>query len=168
MKLSKPRISRLLKAPDKPYIRDSRSPIPLNTNVSRVMRANKSKDSIPELIVRKWLYEKGYKGYRINSRKLPGRPDICFQKFKTAIFVHGCFWHRCPLCTKDVPKNNRNFWTKKFENNISRDNKKIEELTRLGWKTLVIWECEVKPSLDKRTIKKLKQLLSKNEKTKEY
>lgn len=108
------------------------------------MKANKAKDTKPELLVRKCLRDNGFKGYRLNYKKVPGRPDICFVGRKIAIFVHGCFWHRCPICSKGFPKSNTEFWKKKFELNVLRDEKKIIKLEEMGWKVIVIWECQIK------------------------
>ena len=125
------------------YLRDKRSPTPKNENVSRVMSANRAKNTKPEIIFRKKLWEAGLRGYRLNYKKIPGRPDIVFVSKKLAIFVHGCFWHRCPHCDYSLPKNNTDFWKKKFNNNIERDKRKIRDLRKLGWKVFIIWECEL-------------------------
>lgn len=130
--------------PGKEYIRDKRSPKPKNENVSRVMSANKAKNTKPEQTLRKMLWKEGLRGYRLNYKKIPGRPDIVFVSKKIAIFVHGCFWHRCPHCKLPSPKNNSAFWEDKFEKNIRRDKSKIDELVKSGWTVKVIWECEIK------------------------
>src|SRR5205085_10104868 len=91
-----------------------RNPVPTSETVSRTMQANRAKDTKPEKILRKSLYACGLRGYRLHSNKVPGRPDISFGKQKIAIFVHGCFWHRCPKCLFPLPKSNREFWIKKF------------------------------------------------------
>ncbi len=127
----------------KEYIRDKRSPKPKNKNVSKVMSANKSKNTKPEIILRKALWAAGYRGYRCNYKKIPGRPDIAFPKKKIAIFVHGCFWHICPKCKLPLPKSNSDFWRNKFQKNELRDKNKIELLKKDGWKVLVVWECEL-------------------------
>lgn len=125
------------------YIRDKRSPKPKNDNISKVMSANKAKNTKPELLLRKALRENGFKGYRLNYNKIPGRPDIVFLKKKIAIFVNGCFWHRCPHCKLKLPKNNSTFWKDKFVKNVFRDKIKIMQLKEIGWEVKVVWECEI-------------------------
>lgn len=109
-------------------------------NMSRI----KSRDTIPELAVRKVLYRMGYR-YRLHSPAIPGKPDIVLKRYRAAIFVHGCFWHRHPGCKfAYTPKSRVEFWTKKFEANINRDETVKKQLSDLGWKYLIIWECETK------------------------
>ena len=127
----------------KHYVRDSRSPIPTNVNVSKVMSANKRKNTTPELILRKMLRESGCSGYRLQW-DVPGHPDIAYPGRKIAIFVNGCYWHRCPSCNLPLPKNNTVFWEDKFKRNIERDAKKIYTLESEGWNVITIWECEIK------------------------
>jgi DNA mismatch endonuclease (patch repair protein) len=112
--------------------------------VTKVMKANKAKETKPELSVRRYLSAHGLRGYRLNWKGAPGRPDICFTKHKIAIFVHGCFWHRCSKCSKSLPKSNTDFWRRKFELNVLRDGAKLNALVVKGWKVLVIWECDIK------------------------
>ena len=96
----------------------------------------------PELVVRRLLYRLGYR-YRLHRRDLPGTPDVCFPGRKKAVFVHGCFWHRHPGCRRaSTPKTRTAFWSEKFAQNVARDRRKLAELRRLGWYTLVVWECE--------------------------
>lgn len=114
---------------------------------SRVMKANKAKGTKPEITVRKALWSEGVRGYRVNWKKAPGRPDICFPGKRIAIFVHGCFWHRCPKCSSRLPRTNTAFWKKKFELNVARDKTKLKSLKKQGWLTLTIWECEIKNDL---------------------
>lgn len=133
----------------KQYIRDKRSPIPKDANVSRVMSANKAKDSKPELMLRHKLREYGMSGYRLHYDKIPGRPDICFVSKKFAIFVNGCFWHRCPHCNYPLPKNNTDFWIEKFNKNQKRDKDKIQQLQKLSWTVLTIWECQIKNEMNR-------------------
>lgn len=125
------------------YSRDYRSQTPKNEVISRVMSANKAKNTKPEIRVRKILFQSGHKGYRLHSPNLPGKPDIVFAKRKIAIFVNGCFWHRCPYCVEKLPKTNVRFWRKKFERNKARDKSNLIKLKKLGWKTITIWECRV-------------------------
>ena len=139
----------------KAYLRDNRSPVPLNENVSRVMSSNKAKNTKPELRLRKALYAEGIRGYRLNWKKAPGRPDIAFPGRKVSIFINGCYWHRCPYCKLSLPKTNTEFWNKKFKKNIKRDKKKEKELLDLGWTVLVFWECNIKTNI-KDCINKIK------------
>lgn len=105
----------------------------------------KGKDTKPEEMVRKYLFAQGFR-YRKNDKKLPGTPDIVLPKYKTVIFVNGCFWHGHEGCKYFVwPKSNPDFWKKKIETNISRDLQKIELLQSKGWRVITVWECELKP-----------------------
>ena len=135
------------------YSRDKRSPVPKSDVVSRVMSGNKAKDTKPEILLRKALWNIGLRGYRVHDRSLPGRPDIAFSKQKLAVFVNGCFWHRCPYCKYQLPKNNTEFWKDKFEKNVLRDRAKIDLLKKMGWKTLTIWECELKRDIQKQLVR---------------
>jgi len=125
------------------YIRDGRAPVPKSEVTSRVMSANKAKNTKPEVILRRALWANGLRGYRCNYKKAPGRPDIAFPKKKIAIFVNGCFWHRCPHCKLPLPKSNQDFWKTKFEANKKRDREKVTLLGKEGWKVFIIWECEI-------------------------
>ena len=114
---------------------------------SALMARVRSKDTKPELLVRRRLHSMGYR-YRLHRKDLPGTPDIAFLGYRKAIFVHGCFWHRhedCKRCTS--PKTRSKFWSEKFSANIERDERKLAELRGLGWSTLVIWECETEDSV---------------------
>ena len=137
----------------KEYSRDKRSPLPKSAAVSKVMSANKAKNTKPELSLREILWKNGLKGYRLNYRKIPGKPDIVYVSKKVAIFVNGCFWHRCPYCNYKLPLTNTVFWKNKFERNVLRDKEKIELLEKQGWKVLVIWECEIKKEIQKLYLK---------------
>jgi DNA mismatch endonuclease (patch repair protein) len=111
-------------------------------------------DTKPEIIVRKMIYSLGFR-YRLNVRKLPGTPDIVLSKHKKVIFVHGCFWHGHKGCKRSKrPVTNIVFWNRKIDQNIKRDKNSLIELRRLGWKPLMIWECQTKKpdSLEKRLI----------------
>ena len=117
--------------------------------VHNVMVANKSTNTGPELIVRRLLRTAGFPGYRLHWRidedggRYICRPDISFPGRKVAVFVHGCFWHRCPKCNMDIPKSNVDYWSKKFEKNVERDRKKESSLRGIGWRVHTIWECEL-------------------------
>jgi DNA mismatch endonuclease (patch repair protein) len=109
----------------------------------------------PEIVVRKILYGLGFR-YRLNVRKLPGTPDIVLSKHNRVIFIHGCFWHGHKGCKRSKrPTTNVFFWNRKIDKNIERDKKSLKELRRLGWKPLVIWECQTKKpeSLEKKLIR---------------
>ena len=147
----------------KDYSRDIRSPKPLNEGTSKVMSANKAKNTKPELLLRKALWHEGIKGYRLNWKKVPGRPDIAFPGKKIAIFVNGCYWHRCPKCNLSLPKTNTEFWKDKFDKNVKRDRKKSDELLSLDWVVLVFWECDIKSNFS-NSIQKIKKVLDAQEK----
>ncbi|WP_198003717.1 very short patch repair endonuclease [Methanococcoides burtonii] len=126
------------------YIRDGRAPIPKSKITSRVMSANVGKDTKPELLLRKALRYIGIPGYRLHWKKVPGRPDITYPGGKIAIFVNGCYWHRCPYCNLPLPKSHTDFWAEKFKRNKERDDENIRLLKAEGWKIIVLWECEIK------------------------
>ena len=126
---------------------DNRNPPPSSEVTTKVMKSNKGKDTGPELTLRKALRDSGFPCYRINWKKAPGRPDITYPGRKVAIFVNGCFWHRCPHCNLPLPKSHTDFWQQKFDRNIARDRKKTEELEALGWTVVTVWECEIKKDL---------------------
>lgn len=110
---------------------------------SEVMSKIRSKDTKPELMLRKALFEKGYR-YRLHYKKLPGSPDIVLPKYRTAVFVHGCFWHGHENCKlSHLPKSNRQFWKQKIKRNRYRDRLNEYEIALLGWKIVTIWECEI-------------------------
>jgi DNA mismatch endonuclease (patch repair protein) len=110
----------------------------------RNMAAIHSVNTIPEIYLRKLLFSKGYR-YSINFKKLPGHPDIYLRKYNTAVFIHGCFWHRHEGCKySSTPKSKVEYWNKKFEMNINRDRVVKEELKNANVKCLVIWECSIK------------------------
>lgn len=109
---------------------------------SRMMAGIKAKDTAPELVVRRFLHSHGFR-YRLHVKTLPGKPDIVLPKYHTAIFVHGCFWHRHLGCPKAaMPKSNIRFWRDKLEGNTVRDRRNIAALKKLGWRCLIVWECE--------------------------
>ena len=111
---------------------------------SRNMSAIKSKNTKPEITVRKLLHSMGYR-FRLHRKDLPGSPDIVLPKYKTVIFVHGCFWHRHKNCKyASTPKTRQEFWEAKFRENINRDKLNQENLSSKGWKIIIVWECEIK------------------------
>jgi len=127
-------------------MRDSRSPIPSNEHVSKVMSSNKAKNTSPEVMLRRSLRMNGAGGYRLQW-DVPGRPDITYPGKMVAIFVHGCFWHRCPHCNLPLPKSNIDFWKNKFENNKKRDERKKGLLEENGWIVITVWECTIQSNL---------------------
>lgn len=135
------------------YIRDGRSPIPEKEITSRIMSSISDRNTKPEIKLRTAMYFNGIRGYRLHWKKVPGRPDICFPGKKLAIFVNGCFWHRCPYCKPPMPKSHTKFWENKFERNVNRDKKKISLLKKDGWKVLVLWECRIKKDINKSILK---------------
>lgn len=111
---------------------------------SSIMASVRNKGTGPEIRLRKSLFEMGYR-YKINDRTLPGSPDIVLPKYKTVIFVHGCFWHGHLGCTKAIkPNSNIEFWKSKIRKNKLRDQKAIFELRKLGWNILIVWDCELR------------------------
>ncbi len=114
---------------------------------SRIMSHVKGRDTTPEKRVRSLLHSMGYR-FRLQRADLPGKPDIVLPKFKTVIFVNGCFWHRHPGCKRaTLPKSNAEFWRQKLEKNVARDRRNIQTLKDLGWYVLIIWECELKDTM---------------------
>ena len=104
----------------------------------------KGKNTKPEELVRKYLFAHGFR-YRKNDKRLPGSPDIVLPKYKTVIFVNGCFWHGHTGCKYFVwPQNNADFWREKIQRNIERDKNNYEKLKQLGWSVVLVWECELK------------------------
>ncbi|AMK13457.1 DNA mismatch endonuclease Vsr [methanogenic archaeon mixed culture ISO4-G1] len=123
---------------------NKKTPEAINEVTSRVMKSNKGRDTGPEKTIRAILREIGYPGYRMNWKKAPGKPDIAYPGRKIAIFVNGCFWHRCPTCNLPLPKTHTDFWQKKFQDNVERDRRNLEELSSMGWMVFTVWECELK------------------------
>jgi DNA mismatch endonuclease, patch repair protein len=127
---------------------------------SRIMRAIRDKHTKPERAVRQYLFSHGYR-YRLHLKKLPGKPDLAFPGRKKVIFVHGCFWHQhadihCPI--RVAPSSNQEYWIPKLQRNIARDAENVLSLRRLGWKILVIWECELRKNHE-RAYTKIKKFL---------
>lgn len=119
----------------------------------------KSKDTKPELLVRRYLYSRGYR-YRKNVKGLPGTPDIVLKKYGIAIFIHGCFWHGHQI-DGHIPHSNSDFWQKKIKRNQIRDEKNKIELKKMGWKVMTIWECQLKPSARKQTLQEIEFMINK-------
>ena len=139
------------------------------------MAAIHGKDTKPEMVVRRWLWGRGYR-YRLNHPRLPGKPDIVMRKYRTCIFVNGCFWHghgvamppveslelkvESSECCK-VPKTNRAFWVEKIRRNQERDTRVQHELAAMGWHSITIWECDLKPKIQEKTLESLVFTLNK-------
>jgi len=124
-------------------------PAPISAAVSAVMRANRSEDTRPEMIVRRLLFRLGYR-YRLHDRRLPGRPDVAFSRRRKVVFIHGCFWHQhrssqCQL--RSVPSSHIDYWNAKLKRNEERDIENQEQLRQSGWDILVVWECEIQDAL---------------------
>ena len=136
------------------------------------MAAIRSKDTKPEMIVRRGLWSRGFR-YRLNHKRLPGHPDLVLRKYRTCIFVNGCFWHghgvalpqmsdgRCQMddvdnsvCCK-IPKTNREFWVAKIRRNKERDKEEQRKLAAMGWHCITVWECELKPSKREETLESI-------------
>ena len=136
---------------------DSISPEHRSWNMAQV----KGKDTRPELKVRSWLFKNGYR-YRKNDSRLPGKPDVVMPKYQTVIFVHGCFWHRHPGCKNTrMPKSNIDFWETKFSRNVENDERHVRELESLGWRVIVIWECELGNKTFEETMERVRNELEK-------
>ena len=115
----------------------------------------KGKNTKPEETVRKYLFSQGFR-YRKNDKRLPGKPDIVLPKYKTIIFVNGCFWHKHEGCRYFAwPQNNAEFWKEKIESNVVRDKKQYEELQDAGWRVIIVWECELKKKRKSDTLERL-------------
>lgn len=123
------------------------------------MAAIRGKDTKPELIVRKFLFARGFR-YRLNHPRLPGHPDIVLRKYRTVIFVNGCFWHGHEGCKHYViPKTNVSFWQAKIERNRNRDAENLRSLYSMGWHCLTVWECQLKPKQRQQTLESLENTL---------
>ncbi|MEM8950528.1 MAG: very short patch repair endonuclease [Pseudomonadota bacterium] len=111
---------------------------------SRIMKSVPRADTKPELVVRRLCHSMGHR-FRLHRRDLPGSPDLVFPRLSKIIFVHGCFWHRHPGCSKaTMPKSRQQFWTQKFDNNVLRDARSEEQLWQMGWTVAIVWECETR------------------------
>ncbi len=136
------------------------------------MAAIRSKDTKPEMMVRRWLWSRGFR-YRLNSPRLPGHPDLVLRKYRTCVFVNGCFWHghqvsaitavvegadcgdlTSSACCK-IPKTNRPFWVAKIRRNMERDAETQRQLAKMGWHCITVWECELKPQVREQTLESL-------------
>lgn len=126
----------------------------------RNMAAICGKDTKPEILVRKFLFSRGFR-YRLNHPRLPGHPDLVLRKYRTVIFVNGCFWHGHENCKYfRLPKTNIDFWQKKIERNKERDKKEQCQLAAMGWHCITVWECQLKPKVRKQTLESLAYTLN--------
>lgn len=124
------------------------------------MAAVKSKDTKPEMVVRKYLWSRGFR-YRVNNPRLPGHPDIVLRKYHTCIFVNGCFWHGHEGCKYfRMPKTNTEFWERKISRNRERDREEQKQLARMGWHCITVWECELKGERREKTLESLEFTLN--------
>lgn len=135
---------------------DSLSPERRSWNMSRI----RGTDTGPEIALRSLLHRAGYR-FRLHDRHLPGRPDIVLPRFRTVIFVHGCFWHRHAGCRNaTTPGSRTEFWIRKFQGTVARDARKAAELEAAGWKVITVWECELKKDSENVLRRVVKQLRS--------
>lgn len=136
----------------------------MTDNLSKELRSYnmsqiRSCDTAPEKKVRQYLFSRGFR-YRKNDKRYPGKPDIVLPRYRTVIFVHGCFWHQHKNCRYSVmPKSNIDFWSKKLQGNVERDKRNIRYLKKLGWKVIVIWECQLKNNKFENKMKKVLKLI---------
>jgi DNA mismatch endonuclease (patch repair protein) len=142
---------------------DRLSPEKRSWNMSRI----KGKDTKPEIAVRKYLFSKGFR-FRKNDKRYPGKPDIVLPKYHTVIFIHGCFWHRHAGCKQaTMPKTRTEFWEKKFGQNVENDAKHKQQLEEIGFKVIIIWECEIEKKFDATMEKLVSELKGVNEENEE-
>lgn len=137
---------------------DNHTPEERSYNMSRIH----SKDTAPEEKVRKYLFSQGFR-YRKNVRKLPGCPDVVLPKYKTVIFVQGCFWHMHDCGKFRWPGSNLDYWKPKIMRNVERDKKNQEQLIRTGWRVLLVWECQLKPKIIQNTLEELAKAIRSGE-----
>lgn len=124
-------------------------------NMSRI----RSKDTKPEIEVRKYLFSKGFR-YRLHVKNLPGKPDIILPKYKTAIFINGCFWHGHEACKYYVvPKTRTEWWLNKINNNIRKDLNALQLFREKGWQVITVWECQIKKNIKEATLKNLSEMI---------
>jgi DNA mismatch endonuclease (patch repair protein) len=129
-------------------------PKPSSVAISRAMHQNKARGTRPEIALRKFMWRQGLRGYRLNWPKAPGKPDIAYPGKKIAIFIHGCFWHRCPHCNLALPRANETYWSTKLNGNKRRDIQNKRRLKQQGWEVAALWECQLKKHPE-RAIQKL-------------
>ena len=132
------------------------------TQRHRCMSHIRSKATKPEMAVRRWLWAHGYR-YRLNVRSVPGKPDIVMRRYRTAIFVNGCFWHGHEGCSKFVmPKSNTDFWQRKIDRNRERDKQNYDILIQNGWQVIVLWECQLSKDKLETTMQQVAVAMNEN------
>jgi DNA mismatch endonuclease (patch repair protein) len=125
---------------------------------SRTMSRIRSRDTKPELVVRSLLHRQGYR-FRLHRKDLPGRPDIVLPRYRTVVFIHGCFWHQHKACPAGhMPKSRQDYWEPKLARNVKRDAKHRRQLRAQGWQVLTVWECQIKRN-PKKVLGRLRQAL---------
>lgn len=129
---------------------DTKTPAERSENMSRIRSTNTK----PEEIVRKYLFSHGFR-YRKNDKRYPGKPDIVLPKYRTIIFVNGCFWHMHGCSRSRLPRSNQEYWKPKIERNIQRDAENQQKLEADGWKVIVVWECELKKRIAEERLSRL-------------
>lgn len=136
---------------------DTKTPAERSENMSRIRSTNTK----PEEIVRKYLFSHGFR-YRKNDKRYPGKPDIVLPKYRTIIFVNGCFWHMHGCSRSRLPRSNQDYWTPKIARNIQRDAENQQKLEADGWKVIVVWECELKKRIAEERLSRLCDEIRKN------
>ena len=126
---------------------------------SKIMQNIKSKNTKPELVIRKLLHSKGYR-YKIHDKKLPGKPDIVMPKRKGVVNVHGCYWHYHGCSRSNIPKTQTEYWVDKLEHNKRRDFQNKRKLKKLGWKVIDVWECTLRKKNLEKTFNRLERLIA--------
>ena len=125
---------------------------------SKIMKSVPQKNTKPEMHLRKALHRMGFR-YRLHVKRLPGSPDMVFPKYKTVIFVHGCFWHRHGCKQTTTPTTREDFWKAKFKANVERDSKNVRELEAAGWRVMTVWECELRKAGENDLFKSIQDFL---------
>lgn len=136
---------------------DTKTPAERSENMSRIRSTNTK----PEEIVRKYLFSHGFR-YRKNDKRYPGKPDIVLPKYRTIIFVNGCFWHMHGCSRSRLPRSNQEYWKPKIERNIARDSESKQKLEADGWKVIVVWECELRKRIVEERLTRLCEEIKEN------
>ena len=129
------------------FVADVHDKVTRSYNMSRI----RAKNTKPEMLVRKFLHSQGFR-YTLHNRKLPGKPDIVLPKYKTVIFIHGCFFHVHNCKDFKWPKSQKQFWRKKLEGNVARDLRNKKSIKKLGWRIIHLWECNLRPAKSEKTL----------------
>ena len=137
------------------------SPAATSASIRKSMQGNKSANTKPEIMLKVELKKAGIEHFTLSQQELPGSPDLAFPEYKLAIFVHGCFWHRCPYCHPHFPAANKEYWSAKFARNKARDSLARITLRELGWRTITIWECQLKKD-PLRVVSRIRKALEKS------